>query len=231
MIEKGVATDAYFVGVINIQLITSQGTFNRETLCVDLFTDINLNTTYYTYDSLPSAVPPSDPEKDLLSVSWLIDNAMLPVMYPGQYTSALNSAYWISTSSTTAGTGAQRGEALQFAVWDMTVDGGDGFSSGQVQASTITGELTDPVVIADAQFYEKAALGQFTNNADVYINWSGNVNESKGTPAQMLEGPLYTTGPQPLGPEPATFILVGTALIGIGWSWRRQTRKRASCRA
>ena len=231
MNEKNVATDVYFAGVINIQVVHNGTTYTRETLCVDLFTDINIGTTYYTVDMMPSAIPPADPEKDLLSVSWLIDNAMLPGLYPGQYTSALPTAYYITTSNTTAGTSVQRGEALQLAVWDMTVDGGDGFSKGNVQASNTTGEVTDPVVLFDAQFYEAAALGQFTDNADVYVNWSGNANQKLGTAAQMLEGPLYTTGPQPLGPEPATFVLVGTALIAIGWSWRRRMRKPASGRA
>ncbi len=224
MNENGAAVDAYFAGVIDIQLTQNGLTYDRETLCVDLFTDIDLYGTYYTTVTLPSAVPPSDPEQLLGSVSWLIDNAMLPGLYPqDNFTSALPSDYLLNSSTTAAGTGAQRGEALQFAIWDMTVDGGDGFASGRVAQAP---GLTDPAVLAAAQFYEQAALGQGTNNAYVYINWSGSVSQADGTPAQMLEGPLYFDyGPQPITPEPATLILVGAALVGIGWSWRRQLRK------
>jgi hypothetical protein len=227
MNEDGVAVNAYFAGVIDIQLTQNGTAYSRETLCVDLFTDINLNSTYYTWVTLPSAVPPTDPEKLLESVSWLIDNAMLPDLYPqGNFTSALPADYLLNSSTTAAGTGAQRGEALQFAIWDITVDGGTGFSSGRVAEAP---GLTDPVVLAAAQFYEAAAFGQATNNAYVYINWSGSVSQVDGTPAQMLEGPLYfDNGPQPTIPEPATLILAGTALLGIGWSWRRRLCKPAT---
>jgi hypothetical protein len=215
--------DAYFAGVIDITL---DGDINRETLCVDLFTDIYIGTTYDTSVMMPSQVPSSAPEQDLLAVSWLIDNAILPGLYPGQFTSALPSAYWVSPAGSSVGTGAELGEALQFAIWKLTVDGGGSFTSGLVQEAP---GLTDSLVLADAEYYEQAALGQATDNAYVYMNWSGSPIESDGTPAQMLEGPLYfDNGPAPVAPEPATFVLVGAALIGIGWSWRRQTRKHRS---
>jgi hypothetical protein len=230
MNEDGVAVNAYFAGVIDIQLTQDGVTYNRETLCVDLFTEINLGSTYYSSVTLPSAVPASRPEKELGAVSWLIDNAMLPDLYPqGNFTSALPTAYLLNSSTTLAGTGAQRGEALQFAIWDLTVDGADGFSSGRVAQAP---GLTDPVVLAAAQFYETAALGQLADDAYVYINWSGNLSQIDGTPAQMLEGPLYLdNGPKPIAPEPATLILVGTALIGIGWIGRRRIGKSARWRA
>ncbi len=231
MNEDGVSTDVYFAGVIDLALTYGGHTYDRESLCVDLFTNINVGGTYYTDVTIPAAVPHTDPEKDLGAVSWLIDETMLPVLYPGQYTSSLPSQYWLSSSTTSVGTGVQRGEALQLAVWDMTVDGGDGMASGRVQKSTTANQLTDPVVLSLITYYENAALGQFTNNAFVYINWSGNANESKGTPAQMLEGPLYTTGPIGTGPEPATFVLVGSALVGIGWIGRRRIGKPARWRA
>ena len=236
MNEDGVSTDQSFAGVIDISLTYNNHTYNRETLCVDLFTSIRI-ASYYTDVTIPSAIsPPKYPEKDLNAVSWLIDEAMLPVLYPGQYTSVLPAAYWISSSSTTlpggtTATGAQRGEAIQLAVWDMTVDGGDGLSAGRVQKSTTANQLTDPVVVSLVTFYENAALGQYSNDAFVYINWSGNADPSKGTPAQMLEGPLYTTGPIGTGPEPATFVLVGTALLCIGWIGRRRFGRPSRSRA
>jgi hypothetical protein len=85
-----------------------------------------------------------------------------------------------------------------------------------------------------AETYE-SLLKQFSPNnwsddANVYVNWS--VSGSTVTPAQMLEGPVFQdNGPKQVAPEPATFVLVGTALIAIGWSWRRQIRKPHPCRA
>jgi len=97
-------------------------------------------------------------------------------------------------------------------------------------AAAQTPNYTDSVVLADAVFYEAAALGQFTDNAYVYINWSGGLSPQDGTPAQMLEGPLYfDNGPTPVAPEPATLVLVGAALIGIGWNWRRRILRRRCC--
>jgi hypothetical protein len=226
MNENGAPVDQQFAGVIDIKLTQNGQDTYRETLCVDLFTDIYIGRTYDTWVVLPSQVPTSDPEKELWAVSWLIDNALLPDLYPqGNFTSSLLPQYLISSSDTSAGSGAQRGEAIQFAIWDMTVDGGDGFSDGKV--AQVPGS-TDPVVLADAIYYENAARGMYTNNAYVYINWT----DGDGSPAQMLEGPLYfDNGPKPIVPEPATFVLVGVALIGASWSWRRRVRKSGSSAA
>ena len=233
MNERGVNVNQYFVGVIDISLTQNGVTYNRETMCADLFTDITFQS-YSNIVQLPIniiAVPPGTPGElpsgnDLQSVSWLIDNVMLPYLYPGQFTSALPPAYWLSPAGSSLASGTQLGEALQLVIWDMTVDNADGFSSGLVQASTAPGELTDPVVLDIAQFYEAAALGHFSDDAYVYVNWLGS------TPAQMLEGPMFfDNGPKPVAPEPATFVLVGGALIGLGWSWRRRMRKPGSRRA
>jgi hypothetical protein len=217
--------EIYYAGVVDITLTQNGVSSPRETLCADLFTGISLNS-YSDLVTLPSSiVPTSTSGNDLEEVSWLIDNAMLPDLGQGPFTSALSPCYWVSPLAPpaycTTGTSAQIAEALQLAVWKLTVDGGGSFTKGLVQQAP----GTDPVVLADAIQYLNFGQGQWTDNAYIYVNWSGT------TPAQMLEGPMYfDNGPKPVAPEPATFVLVGAALIAIGWSWRRQIRKPRPCR-
>jgi len=225
LLIDGVNRNTDFVGVIDIVLSQNGVDYPRETMCADLFTEISLGS-YNNLVTMPSAITPTSRSgKDLLEVSWLIDNVMLPYLSNGGFTSALPSAYWLSPGGTSAYTGAELGEALQMTIWDLTVDGGDGLSSGLVQEAP---GLTPQTPIDIVTYFEQAAYGKATNNAYVYVNWS----QIDGSPAQMLEGPLYfDNGPTPIAPEPATFVLVGVALIGAGWFWRRRMRKPGSCAA
>jgi len=207
--ENGTPQDAYFAGVVLISLTQDGQTYNRDTLCVDLFTDIYIGGTYTTNvvtpDNLPGAV-------GLNRASWLLDNALLPTQGP-VYSSALPTSDWV--------TSAAQGAGLQLAIWDITTDGGDGFSSGRVQASTAAGQLTDPTVLAWALMYESLSAGKSSDQAFVYTN----ADVNSGAPAQRLEGPLFTDGgptpvitplDSPSAPEPATCALAGLALIAIG---------------
>jgi hypothetical protein len=209
LLEQGSPVKAYFAGVLDITLTTPDGTYNRETLCVDLFTDINVGQTYDTSVLEPSEVS----GRDLGQVSWLIDNT-LPPGGSTTFNSVLPNADWV--------TSADQGAGLQLAIWDLTVDGGDGFSSGQVQSSSVTGKATDPTVLGWAVTYE-SVLTQYTpntsNDAFVYQNW-----DASG-PAQMLEGPMYNDGGPTPGPEPATCLLTGAALVALGWFGRSRGRK------
>ena len=71
--ENGTPTHTYFTGVILITLTdTNTGqTWNRDTLCVDLFVDIYMNQTYWTTVLSPAAVP----GRNLPRVAWLVNNA------------------------------------------------------------------------------------------------------------------------------------------------------------
>jgi len=205
---------AYFAGVIEISVTDLDGTFARDSLCVDLFTDIYIDQPYYTVVLSPSDVP----GKDLGRVSWLVDNALLPTQ--SSFTSALPQSDLV--------TSVAQGAGIQLAIWDIVHDGGDGFSSGSVQAATGSNP-TDPAVLAWAETYESASLGQSSNLAYVYQN----VNMENGQPAQMLAGPMFKDGgpqPQPLDPltsaddtpEPGTMVLTGGALIGLGWVLKKK---------
>jgi hypothetical protein len=213
--EDGTPQSAYFAGVVLINLSENGQQYSRDTLCVDLFTDIYIGVTYDTSVVGPGAVP----DRHLNQVAWLLNNALLPTQGP-VYSSALPAADWVTTAS--------QGAGIQLAIWDITTDNGDGFSSGRVQAATAPGASTDPTVLAWARTYERLSLRESSNQAFVYLN-SG---IGSGTPAQMLEGPVFHDGgPMPLGiasstPEPATCFLAGLALVGLGVIKRRRTSSR-----
>jgi len=208
----GKDTPAYFAGVIDITVNDTEGSFNRDTLCVDLFTDIYLGQQYDT-----TVVGPGDVAgKSLPRVSWLVDNALLPTQNSG-YTSALPSADWVST--------VDQGAGIQLAIWDIVHDGGDGFSLGRVQAGSAANP-TSAGVLAWAQTYEGLSFGQSSNLAYIYQN----VDLGTGQPAQMLAGPLFQDGgpipgnqdPLADAPEPGTLLLAGSALIAAGCLFRRK---------
>ena len=211
--ENGQDVDAYFAGVINIQLTDTTGVYNRDTMCVQLFTDIYLNQVYGT-----SVVTPDEMGGGSLDqASWLLDNALMPGQNGGATPSSLPSADWVTT--------AAQGAGLQLAIWDLVNDGGNGFSAGSIQAATVANgpaaDVTDPTVLSWAVTYENLALipGHTSNDAFVYVN----VDLGSGAPAQMLEGPEFTNdgGPQP-APEASTLVLAGTALAALGLVGRRK---------
>jgi hypothetical protein len=205
--EDGVATDAYFGGVIEIKLQQGSSVWYRDTLCVDLFTDIYLGQGYGTVLATPDEVP----GKNLYRVSWLVDNALLPTQMAG-VSSALPSNQWVTNSA--------QGAGIQLAIWDIVHDGGDGFSSGRVQAVTGPTHQTDPNILAWAQTYEALSLGQSSDSAYIYKN----VDLGNSLPAQMLAGPMFLDqGPAP-APEPITLSMVGGALIVMGAGFRRRKR-------
>lgn len=206
--EDGNDVNAYFAGVIMITLIEGGLRYDRDTLCVDLFTDIYLGRSYDSNVLRPNQVP----GKNLPRVSWLVDNALLPTQGP-VYTSQLPASDWIYTPA--------QGAAVQLAIWDIVHDGGDGFSAGRVQAVTDPAHPTDADVLAWANHYLAASAAKASGLAFIYLN----VDFGSGLPAQMLAGPeFFDGGPRSIpNPEPATLILEGSALIGLG-VWVRKRR-------
>jgi len=205
--EDGTDTQAYFAGVIYISLTDSGHQYDRDTLCVDLFTDIYLGISYNTTVVQPQQVP----GKNLTRVSWLVDNALLPTQNQS-YTSLLPQADFVAT--------AAQGAGIQLAVWDIVHDGGDGFSTGRVQASA----NTDPQVVFWAQTYEALSENQSSGLAFIYDN----TTMDTGMAAQMLAGPMFQDGgpaPNPVAPdgdptpnpEPSTLLLGGGAALALGW--------------
>jgi len=155
--ENGVPTNVY-AGVIDIALTENGQTYNRDTLCVDLFTDIDQYVTYGTQVLDPSMVP----GRNLGQVAWLIDNALMPAQNQN-YSSVLPSIDWVTSPA--------QGEGIQLAIWDITNDGGNGLSTGGVQASSDPNNPTPSNVLYWANQYESLSAGQTSNPAFVYQNW------------------------------------------------------------
>jgi len=200
--ENGTDANVYFAGVINIQLINSAGTFNRTTMCVQLFVDINEYQVYNTGVYLPSQVAPSSTAAELEQIAWLLDN-VTP-----------------TTNDQAAG--------LQLAIWKIAQDGVDtgsnlSFTTGTVQEATGT-YTTNATVLSDAQGYLADSVGNSTNIAYVYENATTGSNP---TPAQMLEGLEYHDGgPVPTTPESSTFVMAGVALLALRQTAWRKLRNR-----
>lgn len=201
--ENGANTDIYFAGNITINVTDSQGTFTRSSMCVELFTDINMNTTYDTTVYVPGAFsPPTGPE--LEQIAWLLDT------------------YDPLTGNTLTG---DQAAGLQLAIWKIAEDGvyrgaSNPFAGGTVEEGA-NPNTTTQTVFADATGYLTDAVKQSSSLAFVYYN-----TESNGTVVQMLEGPEYATGPQGQAPESSTFVLAGVALLALGRPARRKLGSR-----
>ena len=198
-------TDLYFAGVVSIALTQGGNTYYRDTMCVDLFTEILIGNTYDSELLHPSQVT----TEPLQRVSWLIDNALLPTQNPN-IISDLPQADWVSSVA--------QGAGLQLAIWDLANNGGLNFAPGsRIQFDA----QTDPGAVQWAQTYESLSIGRQTDSAFVYKNWDPN----SGAPAQMLEGPMFQDqGPAPT-PEPSTcvYLLTGLALVGVRFTRRLKT--------
>ena len=215
--QDGTDTDVYFAGVIQIDVMDAGVSVTRDALCVDLFTDIYIGSTYDTYAYNPDEIP----GKNLPRVAWLVDNA-LPVNAAQQAASQLASNDWVTTPI--------QGIGLQMAVWDIVHDNGDGLFAGRVQASAngdVTDHTSDPTGATWTyydweRFYLTSSLGQSSNSAYVYDNYT-----SDGTQMQMLISPRYMDGGLVPNPEPGTLLLVGLSLIAVGYYSRKKTMGRS----
>lgn len=195
--EHGTPTNVTFAGVINIVL---NNTYSRDSLCAQLFVDIGFGT-YNTVILTPERAQRTF-GRNLQEAAWLVSTEMPTATTPDM------------------------GAALQLAIWDIVEDGGDGLAAGSVAASSDPDNPTDPIVLALANAYEKEVLGpdllgpfQTSEHAFIYVN----THTDTGAPAQMLIGPEFGDGPQPI-PEPSTFALEGGGLIVACLTLRKKIR-------
>ena len=144
------------------------------------------NTTYTTIFQSPSTIANG------LRAAWLVEN-------------------YAQTTTTVVG-----GQALQFAIWDIIHDGGDGLSKGNFRKAS----ATTAAVVTQATSYLSLSLGHTSTNAMIYVN----TNVSTGAPGQTLISWIPNDGGPQLTPEPASMLFVGAGLAGIAILARRKSK-------
>jgi len=201
--ENGTNTQVDFAGIIDIQLTQtgSSTDYDRTTMCVQLFVDINENVVYNTTVFSPTAFSPPTLGQ-LEQIAWLLDNEEAGA----------------TTNDEAAG--------LQLAIWKIAQDGVDtgsnlSWTTGTVQEAT--GSHTTPTAILN---YATAYLADSVGNSSTLAFVYQNTNQQTGVAVQMLEGLEFPTGPQGHTPESSTFVMAGVALLALGQTARRKLGSR-----
>ena len=238
MLQDGqlVPNGGAMAGVITLILTGNGQTVQRDTLCVDAFVDIYIGGN--VYGTVVVTPPEVTGKRNLGTVAWLEDNALVPAQTSFLGTTRIPTGDWVRSPA--------QGAGIQLAIWDIVEDNGDGFSTGRIAASNIEGHTTDAAVLLWAEKYECYAMGsnspscplvpgvtppggvRTSNQAFVYINTilPGDPGRA-GDPAQMLEGPqFFDNGPEPT-PEPSTLGLGGVGLVGASLLLRKKFGQRS----
>jgi hypothetical protein len=191
-LENGVVTNGY-AGVIQT---TFAGGATFDALCLDVFTNINPNTTYVVNTLTPNSPTAQSFSANVGRAAWLYVTEM-----PLVNASANKSA---------------QAAALQLAIWDVMTDNGDGLSAGRIQGATGQNAATQ-AIYSQASAWIAASAGQGSNVAAVLINIGG------PTVSQTL---ITSSGALSAGstPEPGSLALMGSGLAAFGMLFRKRAK-------
>lgn len=192
-----------WAGVIQVRFDSQPSAGFYDSLCVDLFHDISIYSTYQVTANAVTTINNGG------RVAWLYTNwAALGSM------STAAQSLGISTS--------EAGMGLQLAIWDIIHDGGDGLASGQIRATTggrrTTGTNTN--VVRAVNYFEQISAQQVSTNASIYIDAVDGINTQR-----LISVPFALTVDANAAaetPEPATVGLAGLALAGIAFGLRKK---------
>ena len=113
-------------------------------------------------------------------------------------------------------------QALQLAIWEVTVDPGTTYSAGDITDSSSRFYTTSSEAAALAGSY-LVALSEYKNSTGGGIDLSGEYKINDQSDRQDL---IVGTGGTAAAPEPATMLLMASALA-LGGGVLRRRRKRA----
>ncbi len=179
-------------------IVVNANSASTSVLCVDLFTNINLNDVFQVNFLNPQYLDPANTDRGLKS-------AFLFVTQFGQISSYLSS----QNPSITL---AQATAALQLAIWDIVHDGGDGLSAGRIRSSSASGQSTEAAVLTAAMQHIQFSLNYQSGpiNATVWRHVNGPLAK------QQLLG-FYQPGTENGVPEPGSSLLIGCGLGLLAW--------------
>jgi hypothetical protein len=214
MREHGTTNVQQLAGVISLTLNNNGTQTTLYALCVQLFVTISEGGTYNTTIYTPANTP-GEPTAQLERVAWLVENALLPVVYSSITSTQIPQADWANTAAAAAG--------LQLAIWDIMEDNADGLGAGNVQRST--GTATPADVQNWVTTYENLSAGQASTLGYVLVS----TNQRTGVGVQTL---IAVQVPPPGIPEPSTSALGGIGLVaGIGLAvWRTRHPQAGAAR-
>lgn len=198
----GTSEIAGWTGVIQVRFDGQPSSGFYDTLCVDLFHNISVNTTYQVTAQGLTTIANGG------RVAWLYSNWISL----GSMQGLANS---LGISSNEAGMG------LQLAVWDIIHDGGDGLSNGLIRATTASNGFagTNTNVVRAANHLEQISANQLSTEASIYLDAVNGIRTQRQISVPFAL--LTTSNAAAETPEPGTLAMAGFALAALALGRRK----------